>query len=55
MTFQAMTTTVLTHPFQMLLVVMIVSHGVRAAVSAVRQRLAGAVPTTGYVDLRAAA
>ena len=37
MTTQAITMTVLTHPLQVLLVGMLVSHGVRAAISVVRE------------------
>ena len=37
MTTQAITMTVLTHPIQVLLMGMIVSHGVRAAISVVRE------------------
>jgi len=59
MAFQAMTMTVLTHPLQALLMGMVVLHGVRAALSAVRRCGAGhgsdSIVTTGHFDLPAAA
>ena len=52
MTIQAITTTVLSHPLQVLLMGMIALHGVRTVLSAVR-RADGLA--TGHLDLRAAA
>jgi hypothetical protein len=40
MAFQTISTTILTHPLQLLLVGMILSHGVRAALAVVRQQRA---------------
>ena len=56
---EAITMTVLTHPLQVLLMGMIVLHGVRTTLAAVRQRSAGSgsdpTPTTAPLDLQAAA
>ena len=49
MAFQAITMSVVTHPLQVLLVGMIVLHGLRMTLSAVRQR------PVGYLDHQAAA
>ena len=59
MAFPTITMTVLTHPLQVLLMGMIVLHGVRTTLAAVRQRRAGsasdATPTIAPLDLQAAA
>jgi hypothetical protein len=54
MAFQTITTTVLTHPLQILLMGMIVFHGVRAALSAVRRhRAASSDPLPSTLQIAA--
>ena len=53
MASQAITMTVLTHPLQVLLMGMIVSRGVRAAISVVRETWR-VRPVAGRSDLQAA-
>lgn len=53
MAFQ-ITMTVLTHPVQVLLMGMIVSHGVRSAIAVVRETARMRRPVAGRPDLQAA-